>query len=84
MKKGASPSPINLPSVELRTVAVAALLTEDDVAALLGISAYTLKNDRSRGKIIIPYVKIGRLVRYRIEDVQSFIEENRKVPMEVG
>lgn len=81
MKKTPAPS---IPTLEFKVYNVPALLNETEVAKILGISPLTLKNERSRGEIRIPYVKIGRLIRYRIEDLNRFIEQNRKVPMEVA
>lgn len=52
------------------------LLDEKQVANLLGLSVQTLRNDRA-GRRRIPYVKMGKAVRYRPEDVQAFIEGNR-------
>lgn len=49
------------------------LLTEKEAAARLRISERTLRNIRGQGDIA--YVRIGkRIVRYRPEDCDSFIE----------
>lgn len=55
------------------------LLSESQVSDLLGISLSKLRQDRHfhRG---IPYVKIGRSVRYAEADVQAFVEARRIVP----
>jgi len=47
------------------------LLTEDAVAQITGRSTSTLQKDRVAGTGI-PYVKIGRQVRYREVDVAAF------------
>jgi hypothetical protein len=47
------------------------LLTEDAVAQITGRSTSTLQKDRVAGTGI-PYVKIGRQVRYRELDVVAF------------
>jgi hypothetical protein len=47
------------------------LLTEDAVAEITGRSTSTLQKDRVTGTGI-PYVKIGRQVRYREVDVAAF------------
>jgi len=47
------------------------LLTELDLATRWSCSIKKLQADRLKG-VGIPYVKIGRLVRYRIEDVLEF------------
>ena len=52
------------------------LLTERDVSKRIIRSIQTLRNDRSKGQGI-PYIKVGRLVRYRQSDVEKFIENER-------
>jgi predicted DNA-binding transcriptional regulator AlpA len=54
------------------------LLDEKAVAKILGLSIQTLRNDRNT-KMRIPFIKIGRSVRYRIEDIEDLIESNRIV-----
>lgn len=53
------------------------LATEKVAAAKLGLSHYTLRNARSTGRLGIPFVRIGRAVRYRMEDLQAFIDQHR-------
>ena len=50
----------------------------DDVkaAALLGTSVNTLANWRATKRYPLPYVKVGRLVRYRMSDLEAFIASN--------
>ena len=50
------------------------LLTPDQTAALLGVQVQTLSVWRTKKRYGLPYVKCGRLVRYRASDVQLFIE----------
>lgn len=50
------------------------LLTKEDVSRILGVSVGTLAVWRATKRYNLPYVKSGRLVRYREEDVQAFIE----------
>ena len=54
-------------------------LTENEVADYLKISVYKLRKDReyNRG---VPYVKIGRSVRYPVEIIEQFLEENKVIP----
>ena len=47
------------------------LLTEGEVADRHRRSVKTLQNERVKG-CGIPFVKIGRLVRYRVEDVLEY------------
>lgn len=48
------------------------LLTPQDVANRLGISVPTLATWRCTKRYALTYVKIGRLVRYRLSDVEAF------------
>jgi hypothetical protein len=52
-------------------------VNEKEVSRITGRAIQTLRNDRHRGHGI-PYVKIGRAVRYRLSDVIDFME-NRKI-----
>lgn len=51
------------------------LLTTDEVADILGVDPHTLAVWRCTGRYDLPYVKTGRLVRYRRPDVDAFIEK---------
>jgi len=51
-------------------------LTEKQVSKITGRALSTLRNERSKGKGI-PYLKIGRSVRYNFEDVVEFMERHR-------
>lgn len=48
------------------------LLSPQDVADRLGVSATTLATWRCTKRYPLPYVKVGRLVRYRLADVEAF------------
>ena len=50
-----------------------ALLDSEDTARVLGVKAATLQNWRSSGRYALPFVKIGRLSRYRTGDLVGFI-----------
>jgi hypothetical protein len=54
--------------------------TEKQVAQMTGRALQTLRNERFMGRGI-PYVKIGRSVRYSLEDVVEFME-SRKIGTE--
>jgi predicted DNA-binding transcriptional regulator AlpA len=49
------------------------LLSDRDVERITGRARSTLQKDRVVGSGI-PFVRIGRLVRYRQSDVQAFLE----------
>ena len=48
------------------------LLTPQDVAKRLGVSVTTLATWRCTKRYPLAYVKVGRLVRYRMGDVETF------------
>jgi hypothetical protein len=48
------------------------LLTPQDVADRLGISTATLATWRCTKRYPLAYVKVGRLVRHRIVDLETF------------
>jgi len=50
------------------------LLDQKQAAELLRKSPGTLKNWRSNKRYQIPYLRIGRSIRYREEDVLAFME----------
>lgn len=50
------------------------LLTPAQTAELLGISVETLAVWRCKKRYNLPYVKVGRSVKYRETDVHQFIE----------
>ena len=51
------------------------LLTEKEAAAYLGIEPQTLCAWRTTQRYNLRFIKVGRLVRYRPEDVEAFLEE---------
>ena len=48
------------------------LLTPQDVCERLGVSIATLATWRCTKRYPLTYVKVGRLVRYRVADVEAF------------
>ena len=56
-------------------------LTEQEVARLMSLSLQTLRNWRFQGREL-PYVKCGRAVRYRYDDVLGYMEDRLIVPRE--
>ncbi len=51
------------------------LIDEKCAAAILGTSTTTLSNWRTTGRYRLPFVKVGRLVRYRKSDIEQFISD---------
>lgn len=60
------------------------LLTSEQVADILGVTGHTLAVWRCTGRYDLPYVKSGRLVRYREADVTGFIERRLKDPSQIA
>ena len=54
---------------------VTKLLTEREVVDLYGLKLGTLRNHRSK-KIGIPFVKLQGKVRYRLLEIEAYIEKN--------
>ena len=52
------------------------LLTEAEAAIALGISRRTLWTLRTEGRI--PFLRIGKCVRYSVEALKAWIEEKNK------
>jgi excisionase family DNA binding protein len=50
------------------------LLTEQQAAEFLGVSAGTLSVWRCTKRYPLPYVKCGRLVRYRRSDLEAWVD----------
>ena len=54
-----------------------ALLNTQEVAEILGVKPQTLEVWRHTKRYALPYRKIGRMVRYKEEDVLAFIEAQK-------
>ena len=54
------------------------LMEPDDVAYQLGISKNTLSVWRATGRQELPFVKVGRLVKYRQADVSQYIRSRMR------
>jgi len=54
------------------------LLSRKEAAAYLGLSEQTLAIWKCTGRYNLPYVNVGRLVKYRKADLDAFIERNLK------
>lgn len=56
------------------------LLTRDEAAELLNLKPNTLAVWKTTHRHHIPVVKVGRLARYRYEDLLAFIEKRTTKP----
>ena len=50
------------------------LLDENQAASILKVKPGTLSVWRSTGRYSIPFIKVGRSVRYRLGDLNSWLE----------
>ncbi|GHG23279.1 helix-turn-helix domain-containing protein [Paracoccus aerius] len=57
------------------SIAVPRLLATDAAATILGVSPKWLERDRWVERRI-PFVKVGRMVRYRASDIAAYINAN--------
>ena len=48
-------------------------LDDKQAATALGLKVATLSVWRSTGRYNLPYIKVGRLVRYRVSDLAEFM-----------
>ncbi len=62
---------------------VSRYLNEFEVERITGFSVGTLRNWRSAGKGI-PYLKVGRSVRYKLDDVLNFMDSHKVRTYGVG
>lgn len=49
-------------------------LTEKEAAEMLSMTTGALRTQRHRKKNMIPYYKIGRIVRYKASDIERFMD----------
>lgn len=61
-----------------------ALMDEKIAAPLLGLSVRPLQNDRVTGRLRIPYVRVGRAVRYRPADLRRWVDARVVIPAGLG
>jgi hypothetical protein len=54
------------------------LLSRKDAAKFLGIKENTLAVWKSNNRYALPVVKVGRLAKYRLGDLHTFVKANTK------
>lgn len=57
------------------------LLDPTETAKILGVKRQTLALWRATKRYPLPYIKVGRSVKYRRADVEAFLEGRRVVPV---
>ena len=56
----------------------AALFTPDDVASILRVSAAWVRDHATRKQPRLPSVKVGKLLRFRLEEIEDWIQKQSK------
>lgn len=64
----------SIPSISEIVQRTSDLVDEKAAAELLHVSPGTLSVWRSTGRYALPFVKIGRSVRYRLSDLNAWLE----------
>ena len=59
------------------------LLSEKDLADFMQVSVYKLRKDRVKNRGV-SFIKILRTVRYNMDDVNIFLDNNRKVSSQLN
>jgi len=60
------------------------LLTSQQVAEMLGVTEWCLRNWRHLGTNGPKFIKLGdRFIRYRQSDVEAWLSKNERTPVEV-
>lgn len=54
------------------------LLTREEAAEVLGIQENTLAVWATNKRYNLPFYKIGRKVKYKLSDLEKFIDDNKK------
>lgn len=60
------------------------LLSTDEAAAYIGVSPHTLELWRSAKRYGIPYIKLGRRVKYRKAALDAWLESRTVTPESVA
>lgn len=54
------------------------LLTPEQAAERMGLRPQTLAVWRTTGRYGLPYIRAGRLIRYKAEDIDAFLNSRRQ------
>jgi len=53
------------------------LLSSEETSEILGVNIKSLSNSRyTRTGMVIPYIKLGKIIRYKESDIRAYIEAN--------
>jgi excisionase family DNA binding protein len=62
----------------LRRLMADKLLSEIEAAEYMGIAPNTLNGWRCTGRYALKFIKVGRLVRYKLSDLEEFLERRTR------
>jgi hypothetical protein len=68
----------------MNTIEQDKLVDSRDAEKILGLAKGTLSVQRCRGTSPIPYVRVGKLVKYRVSELQRYIESQTVTPTPVA
>ena len=54
------------------------LLSRKEAAQMLGVEVTTLEVWASTRRYDLPFIKVGRLAKYRLSDLKAFVESRRQ------
>ncbi|MES2215587.1 MAG: helix-turn-helix domain-containing protein [Pseudomonadota bacterium] len=55
------------------------LVTRKEAAEFLGVKEHTLSVWAISNRYNLPYIKVGRLVKYKMSDLEAFVEQNSRI-----
>lgn len=70
--------PTSITPPDLSSLPPTALLDTASTAAALGLKPETLANWRTYGRYDLPYIRSGRLIRYRVGDLLDWLEQRTR------
>ena len=62
------------------TISPPALLSAEQAAEYLGVAVQTLSKWRCTGEQSIPYIRVGRSIRYRVEALEEWLHARTVAP----
>ncbi|MBW6499689.1 MAG: helix-turn-helix domain-containing protein [Bacteroidales bacterium] len=71
-----SPATRTAPQFPSATPTAPLVMNDADAAPLIGISVHTIRKMRSQGKGPA-YIKCGKSVRYRLADLEAYLEKQK-------
>ena len=69
----------SLNEIVRQSAALNGLLDGKQAASILNVSPGTLSVWRSTGRYSLPFVKVGRSVRYRLSDLESWLDGRTRI-----